>query len=215
MSGDELELRLAWERHLGRSDAARRWFEAVVARHRASDRHYHGLRHVAWVVRHVETLAARQLVDDEAAVVAAGFFHDAVYDPTRHDNELASAELAGRALTELGWPDARIRHVAAMIVATASHELEGVDRDTAALLAADLAVLAADPGPYGDYVRNVRREYAHVPDDAWATGRAAVLERLIGRERLFAVHLGLDGWERRARANIAAELAELGRRPDQ
>ena len=53
------------------------------------------------------------------------------------------------------------------------HDLEGVDRDTAVLLAADLAVLAAEPSRYVEYATAVRREYAHVDDDAWRAGRAA------------------------------------------
>jgi predicted metal-dependent HD superfamily phosphohydrolase len=57
----------------------------------------------------------------------------------------------------------------------------------------------------------VRREYAHVDDAGWRTGRSAVLRTLLARPRLFAAELGLDEWERRARANITSELAVLAR----
>ena len=89
--------------------------------------------------------------------------------------------------------------------------MEGVDRDTAVLLAADLAVLAAEPSRYADYATAVRREYAHVDDDAWRSGRARVLRTLLDRPRLFAPELGLDEWERRARANVTSELASTRR----
>jgi predicted metal-dependent HD superfamily phosphohydrolase len=207
--GDVLELRVAWSRHLGGGPTSLAWFDRVVARHRASGRHYHDLRHVTWVIRHLDRFERAGALDDAAAVVAAGCFHDAVYDPTSHANEAASAELAQRALGELGWDDDRIERVAAMILATADHDVAGVDRDTAALLAADLAVLAAEPTRYADYVRAVRREYAHVGDDDWRRGRGDVLRRLLGRPRLYAPSLGLDEWEQRARANMAAELASL------
>jgi predicted metal-dependent HD superfamily phosphohydrolase len=55
----------------------------------------------------------------------------------------------------------------------------------------------------------VRREYGHVDDAAWRTGRAAVLRALLDRQHLFAPSLGLDDWEARARANLTAELATL------
>jgi predicted metal-dependent HD superfamily phosphohydrolase len=36
-----------------------------------------------------------------------------------------------------------------------------------------------------------------------------VLRTLLARPRLFAAELGLDDWERRARANLTSELASL------
>ncbi len=207
MAGDDLELRVAWEQHLGRSDASQRWFDTVVNRHRGAGRHYHGIRHVRWVLRHIATLESN--VADIGAVVAAAFFHDVVYDPARSDNEAASGRLADIALGELGWETERRRRVMAMIDATVAHHVDDIDLDTQVLLAADLAVLAADPAGYGDYVRAVRREYAHVTDDDWRSGRAAVLHGLLDRPHLFAPGLGLVDWEHRARANMTAELATL------
>ena len=210
MSGVELELRVAWQRHLGTSAAAGEWFDEVVGAYRAEGRHYHGVRHVGWVVRHVETIAADHPVDDLAATVAAAFFHDVVYDPLRHDNEAESAAMAARAVRDIGWDDTVARHVAELVLATAGHDVAGVDRDTAVLLAADLAVLAAEPSRYAEYATAVRREYAHVHDDAWRAGRSTVLRSLLARPHLYAQELALDEWERRARANITSELASLG-----
>lgn len=211
MSPGELEVWVGWQRHIGASPAARAWFDSIVARHCAPGRHYHDLRHVRWVVRHLAELDARGHVRRPDETFAAACFHDAIHDPTAGDDEAASARLARLALTEIGWSPDRCDRVAAMIEATAHHDVGIADDDTRALLAADLAVLAAEPTRYGDYVRAVRREYAHLDDDAWRTGRGAVLEGLAAREHLFAPELGLDDWERRARANLAAELATLGR----
>lgn len=209
MGDGALELRVAWERYVGDIPVAIGWFDSVVARHRAPERHYHGVRHVHWVVRHVLELAERLPVGDLGAVVAAAFFHDVVYDPTASDNEAASARLAAAALTEMGWDPGRIQAVTDMIVATTDHDVDAADLDTQLLLAADLGVLAAEPTRYLDYVRAVRREYAHVSEADWRHGRAAVLRKLIGRTHLFAPAIHLTDWEQRARANIAAELATL------
>lgn len=215
MSGDQLELRVAWQRHLGDGPAADELFDSVLARHREPGRHYHDLRHVSWVVRHVIDLATRCSVDDLDAVVAAAFFHDAVYDFDRDTaaagtNEAASARLAARSLTELGWSVERAERVAAMIVATEHHaDDDPADADTAVLLAADLASLAAEPNAYADAVRNIRKEYGHLDDTSWRAGRSAVLESFLERDHIFPAQLGLDAWERRARANLTAELAAL------
>ena len=139
MDVHETMLRVAWESSIGTSRAAQRVFRAVVARHREPHRRYHGLRHVEWVVRHVGELAEHEPVVDRGSILAAAFFHDAVYQPTatatgpidhekvsneQMSNEQASARLARAELTGLDdpeWPAARVERVASMILATATH----------------------------------------------------------------------------------------------
>ena len=96
---------------MGTSPEAWEAFDDVVGRHRAPQRRYHGVRHVTWTVRHVRELAAIVPVTDEAAVIAAAFFHDAVYDVAADDNEARSAALAERVLGGLGWSADRCAHV--------------------------------------------------------------------------------------------------------
>ncbi|HEX4980885.1 MAG TPA: hypothetical protein VFV63_04270 [Ilumatobacteraceae bacterium] len=218
MSADEHELRAAWSRCAGDSHDARALFDSLIGRHREAHRHYHGVRHVTWVVRHVEELAAAEPVDDLGAVVVAAFFHDAVYDPRAPDNEAASARLADRELTTLGWVEARRRHVVTMVEATATHVVPhaaAVDTeidteiDTAVLLDADLAVLGSEPASYQAYVAGVRSEYHHVSAEDWRIGRTQVLRSFLDRPVLFATPTGRARWETRARANLAAEVASL------
>jgi predicted metal-dependent HD superfamily phosphohydrolase len=214
MSADERELHLAWQQHVGAGPDADRWFDQIAGMLRAPGRHYHDLRHVRWVVRHARDLARdRSLPTAEVdQLVAAACFHDAVYDARRDDNETNSAALAERALTELGWQSAAIDRVSTMILATAMHATDGSDPDepTSVLLAADLGVLSAEPARYGDYVRAVRREYAHLDEDTWNTGRAAFVRSMLDRAAIYPPSLRLDTWERRARANLTAELAAVG-----
>ncbi|MET0460566.1 MAG: hypothetical protein ABW195_15050 [Ilumatobacteraceae bacterium] len=205
--GDDAELRAAWTVAVGSGPAELGALDDVVGRHREPHRRYHGVRHVTWVVRHVHTLAGAVPVADLDAVVAAAFFHDAVYDPRAHDNEEQSALLAERVLTGLGWSSDRAATVAALVRATADHE--ATDGDGAVLLDADLAILGSEPAAYQAYVTGVRAEYAHLDDDTWRVGRAAVLGDLLGRRPLFATEPGRTRWQARAGANMAAELAAL------
>jgi len=55
----------------------------------------------------------------------------------------------------------------------------------------------------------VRREYAHLDDETFARGRAAVLRSLLDRPVLFRTAFGRQEWEDAARANAGAELARL------
>jgi predicted metal-dependent HD superfamily phosphohydrolase len=84
------------------------------------------------------------------------------------------------------------------------------DADAAILMDADLAVLGDEPAVYQAYVNGVRAEYAHVSDHEWRLGRSAVLRSLLARDPLFLTTAMRDERERRARANITAELAGLG-----
>jgi predicted metal-dependent HD superfamily phosphohydrolase len=230
VTGPDAELHLAWERAFGRHPAATDLFEQVVARYREPHRRYHATGHLVWVLRHVHQLAATDEVvaesPDLGAVVAAAFFHDAVYDPTRSDNEERSASLAATRLAELAelehhagaparWPPARSALVARLVHATAhlTHDrpagIDGEAMERAVLLDADLAVLGAEPAAYEAYVRGVRAEYAHVPEEAWRAGRAAVVARLLEPAAIYRTVAAHGWWERRARANLTAELASL------
>jgi predicted metal-dependent HD superfamily phosphohydrolase len=71
-------------------------------------------------------------------------------------------------------------------------------------------VLAADAAVYQAYVDGVRSEYAHVADDQWLVGRAAVLRRFLDRPAIFHT-AGYAPREAQARANLTAELAALDR----
>jgi predicted metal-dependent HD superfamily phosphohydrolase len=199
---------VAWTTAVGCDADADVALADVLGRHREAHRRYHGVRHVTWVVRHVRELAGEVALHDEAAVVAAAFFHDAVYDPRATDNEEQSARLAERVLAGLGWDGERGRRVGDLVRATAAHATPA-DVDTAVLLDADLAVLGSDPAAYQAYVTGVRAEYAHVDAASWRAGRGQVLRDLLARDPLYATEPGRRRWARRAAANMTAELATL------
>lgn len=137
------------------------------------------------------------------------WWHDAVYDPTRSDNEARSAELAERTLSELGEPEDVRAEVGRLIRLTAGHQVEPADRLGAVLVSIDLAILGAPPADYDQYVSAIRQEYAHVPEALFRLGRAAILKRFlegpIFPDPAFAARL-----EAQARANMERELTGLG-----
>lgn len=208
MSERDLELEVAWQRHVS-ADVTK--LDGLLARHREKHRRYHTATHVAWVIRHVDQLAVSEPVDHLDEIVAAAFYHDAVYEAAYPANERASARLARRDLSTLGWDEASVERVGLMIEATEHPAIGGgsATGDTAILLDADLAILGADPAGYAAYVTGVRSEYRHVDDEDWAAGRAGVLEGFLRRSTIFQTPAGRDRWEARAQANVAAELADL------
>ncbi|MFE4264053.1 hypothetical protein [Streptomyces sp. NPDC056883] len=183
-------------------------------------RKYHTTAHLADVLARIDVLADARPDEtqdrdqdqdqDRPAVELAAWFHDAVYRPDRSENEERSASLAERALPELGIDDARTAEVARLVRLTVTHDPAPGDANGELLCDADLGVLAGTPQEYAAYAAAVRAEYGFVPDEAFRAGRAAVLRQLLELPRLFRTAYGAAHWEAPARANLAAELAELG-----
>jgi predicted metal-dependent HD superfamily phosphohydrolase len=180
----------------------------LLRRYAEPHRRYHTTEHLADVLGHVDALAGE--ADDAEAVRLAAWFHDAVYDPARGDNEERSAALAEQSLagTDLA---PKAAEVARLVRQTATHDPDEGDRDGAVLCDADLAILAADPERYAAYASAVREEYAAVPDEEFREGRAGVLRRLLDRTALFRTVTGRERWERAARHNVRTEVMLLGR----
>lgn len=179
----------------------------LLNRYAEPHRRYHTAAHLAEVLDRVDEL--EQEADDAGTVRLAAWFHDAVYDPRRHDNEERSAGLAERMLDAAGTPPATVAEVARLVRLTATHDPADGDRNGAVLCDADLAILSAGPERYAAYAAAVREEYAAVPDEAFREGRAAVLRSLLGLESLFRTLPAYERWEAAARQNVRTELALL------
>ncbi len=118
--------------------------------------------------------------------------------------------VACQALSPLGVTLTALDAITRLVCLTASHDPRPTDRAGAVLCDADLSVLGADDERYDRYVREVRAEYAHVPDDAWCDGRRAILRSFLDRPRIFHTIAGRERWEGPARTNISRELTSLG-----
>lgn len=205
------DLRTRWTALVGGLPSAAATQDHLLASYGDPGRRHHDLRHLTEVLDVVDELAA--LATDIDGVRLAAWFHDVVYDPARGDNEEASAALAEALLPSLGVPAERVATVGRLVRLTAAHDAGPGDVDGAVLCDADLAVLGSATDRYADYAAGVRMEYVHVPDDAFAAGRAAVLSALLERHPLFRTPLARERWEAAARRNVAAELRWLRQGP--
>ncbi len=198
------ELWRRWEAAAGASPAAAQTGRDLLRRYAEPHRRYHDVEHLREVLAALDELAGGAA--PPPAVVLAAFWHDAVYDPTAPDNERRSAALAGAALRDLapGLADEVVR----LVLLTVGHDPLPGDAPGALLCDADLAVLAAAPGRYRRYAEAVRAEYAHVGDDGFRNGRAAVLRGLLDRPALYRTAAGRR-LEAPARRNVQDELDRL------
>lgn len=179
----------------------------LVASYAHPDRGYHDSRHLTEVLERLHELSVQGEEFDRMAVVLAAWFHDSVYD-AQPDAEKRSAAWAAEALPTLVEP-ALVDEVVRLVLLTEHHRPADDDPNGCALSDADLAILAAPPERYAEYVASVRREWAHVSDSDFAAGRAAVLRDLLAKPHLFHTAHARAAWEDAARANVEAELATL------
>ena len=200
---EQVDLLAPWTAALGEHAAAAG--RDLVGRYAEPHRRYHDRRHLSEVLDALAVL--RPGGDLPPTVVCAAYAHDAVYDPTASDNEQRSAAVVASVLDRLGQPSGFVDEVVRLVLLTATHTPADEDAAGALLCDADLAVLAAPDARYRDYAAAVRGEYRHLSDDAFRTGRSAVLRELVGRPRLYATPEGVRRWDGAARRNLRQELS--------
>jgi predicted metal-dependent HD superfamily phosphohydrolase len=185
--------------------------DELVRAYAAAERHYHNLTHIEATLGLMR--GHENALSDPHSVEAAIWFHDAVYDTRRYDNEEKSAQLAADRLTGLVSPD-RVALIASMIRATAGHHVsdrlnDSERRDCALFLDMDLAILGSAPAAFAAYEDAVRREYGWVPDALWRDGRRKVLQSFLDRPAIYMSPQFQASHEAAARANLARSLERL------
>lgn len=183
----------------------------LTALYQAPDRHYHSIRHIQALLGLLD--AHRAALADPEAVDAAIWFHDAIYDSRRKDNETASAALAADKLRG-HVDDARLARIVAMIEATATHQVPDIEnqsarQDATLFLDMDLSILGAPAEAFDAYEAAVRREYGWVSEADWRAGRAAVLRNFLARQHIFYSDIFTTLFEAQARANMERSLKAL------
>lgn len=192
----------------GAAAAVAVWYERLMALYAAPHRRYHSTRHLAECLAAFDSL--RQHAGAPDLCEWALWFHDAHHRAGATDCEARSAALLASMAKDVGIDDELTDHARTLVMAT-RHESPPSGADAEVVTDADLAILGAAPGRFERYERDVRQEYAAVPEDRWRLGRADVLRRLLARDPLYATPTARAAWEGRARANVSASLARLTR----
>lgn len=170
-------------------------------------RHYHTQAHlsalfVLWQQHH-------HALRDPDTVALAIWYHDAVYQSLRKDNEKRSAQWAQRDLSAWGLAAEKIKTVVKMIEVTAHHHQvpEPVNHDLLWFLDFDLNILSAPPETYSRYVEQVRKEYRWVPEALYRQGRVKVLKTMLAADFIYHTPTFRQQKERQARENVRKEIA--------
>lgn len=185
------------------------WIKEVRRRYSEPQRHYHTNEHIDSMLLLANKHASH--INDPEAVRLAIYFHDVVYDPTRSDNEVRSIEFFWQHAAA-GDSEEKSKKVEKYIECTIKHEIPedcADDGDLKLFLDFDLEVLGRASEEYERYAQQIRKEYIHIPDEVYRSGRSKVLEHFIRRDVLYFSDFFLSTHEEQARRNINRELQRL------
>jgi predicted metal-dependent HD superfamily phosphohydrolase len=185
------------------------WYETLTSAFAEPQRHYHNGRHIAECLAEFDV--ARHLARQPEAVELAVWFHDAVYDPKRPDNEEQSAAMAKCCLETAGLADLA-RTVAELVMATKTHS-PAAGSDAALLIDLDLSILGRDETRVSEYESQIRAEYAWVPEHVFKTKRSEILQRFLDRTRIYNNDHFFARYEATARRNLTRAIQRLESSP--
>lgn len=174
--------------------------EGLIERYSENHRFYHNMWHVESMLR----LSESQVIN-RGIVNLAIWYHDAIYDPARKDNEERSAELA---IKELGpyLNEEELDYLTHAIIFT-KHQFSSslLTSDLALLIDCDLYILSHD-WYYKGYAAAIRKEYAHVSNEDYVKGRCEFLQKMLLRPSIYSVFKNRNA---KAKANMQNEFASL------
>lgn len=176
-------------------------FRGLTAHYSEQHRSYHNLAHITYMLDELDASGVHS-VDIELAI----WFHDAIYDPKKQDNELQSAEYF-RAELGIHLDDKLSEDVFRLIIATDPTRPRSEQADENLLIDIDLSILGAEPAAYNEYKNAIRSEYSHVPEKEFNAGRIGILTHFLSRE-IYATEC-FKTRENQARDNISAEIEIL------
>ena len=193
-------------RQLGASGSDDALFDRLVECYSEPHRKYHTMQHLQECFAHLERV--RLFAEHAGEVQLALWFHDAIYDTRKKDNEERSAEWARGSALAAGLADDQANRIYQLVMAT-MHDAVPAGRDAAVLVDIDLGILGADEARFDEYEIQVREEYSWVPGPLYRRGRRKILQEFGSRESIYSTEYFRVECEARARSNIARSLARL------
>ncbi len=179
----------------------------LIRAYSSPDRYYHNLAHIQDCLSVFDQTS--HLATHPEEVELAIWFHDAVYNTRRNDNEQKSAEWAEVVIQQSGLSWEIAKRVASSILAT-RHQEEVTNNDAQLLVDVDLSILCRDSAVFWRYEENIRKEYAWVPEDVFRRERAKILRGFLDRQHIYYHREYRERFEARARANLEQAIARLG-----
>lgn len=180
-------------------------FQRLQKHYNEKGRAYHNLDHVAQCLSELDKVGLTYPRTVEWAL----WYHDAIYDPKRKDNEEESAYLAAFELSGLGVPRTRRSDVERLILLTKHGKAPPKSLSGYTIIDIDLHTLGRPSQEYDAYAKAIRQEYEWVPEPDYIKGRTAVLQSFLNRRHIYYTDRFRQLYEQSARQNLTEEIRRL------
>lgn len=177
---------------------------AVLAAYAEPHRRYHTAQHLEECLSLFESV--RDAPDRPAEVEMALWFHDAVYELQGGENEARSAAWVREELLKAGVALGTAATVHDLVLVT-RHTAAPRTRDECVLVDIDLAILGASEPRFVEYERQIREEYAQVPERLFRLKRQEILQSFLDRSKIYSTPSLHQQLEARARTNLTHAVA--------
>jgi predicted metal-dependent HD superfamily phosphohydrolase len=177
----------------------------LIARYSEPQRHYHTCDHIDHCLEQLDLAGGH--VAEPATVEMALWFHDAVYDPRATDNEWQSAELFMRHIGRHADADFGRGVYEAILITT--HREWPRTLPEKFVVDIDLSSFGLPQDAFDRNGRNIRAEYAHVPDAIFFPAHRQILESFQARPTFYFTEFFRARYEAAARNNVQRRLAEI------
>lgn len=194
-----------WRNIGAESDGVKKFWE-LSALYSNPQRKYHNINHIQDCLLQLE--AVRGISDDPLALEVAIWFHDAIYDPSKKDNEEQSACYAYEKLKDGGVSLEFAQKVKELILAT-KHLQPQEDRDFQFIIDIDLTSLAVSFEKFVINTQKIREEYTGLSDEDFKRGRAVFLRSMLTRGQIYYSDYFFQRYEVAARRNLQKSITLL------
>ena len=208
-----MELEERWQGawfNLGSGRPEPRVLAELLGRYSEPHRAYHNVEHLKDCFRRFDEVLG--LAQHPAEVLIALWFHDAIYDPRASDNEEESARWAREVVVASGGSPTSASRIYDSIIAT-KHDSDSIRGDAALVADIDLTILGSLPDRFQIYDRQIRQEYAWVPEPDFREARLRILEGFLARPTIYLTGPFRRKYEAQARENLETAVAELRENP--
>ncbi|VVB78145.1 Uncharacterised protein [uncultured archaeon] len=170
------------------------------------DRAYHNMDHILQGLKEIDL--AKKFLEKPSELELAWYFHDAIYDPKRKDNEEKSAEFLRATLNSSSVSNDRLKTMKQLILDTKHLEVPKT-YDGKFICDIDLSIFGKSEIIYNKYAENIRKEYLGVPLKDYKAHRAEVLKRFLERPAIYYTEFFSQRYGEVARKNLEREIESL------
>ena len=181
-------------------------FDLLVGAYNERHRKYHNEKHIDAVLSNLDK--SIHLAADRKAVELGLWFHDAIYKIFSKTNELDSAKLAKKFVSENSGNEQLSEYVYSLILAT-QHNSTVQSNDEKLIVDIDLAILGSSKSDYDMFEQSIRKEYRLIPWIVYKKKRIEILNWFLDRESIYSHQHFRDSFEVKARVNLKNAIENL------